>query len=236
LAQQAPGLAEAVERAGNEGVSHVILDGKVIPCDRCKEPVISVKGEAVDLWYAGKARTHGGNIAAVLAPGGFRLWMSPVVPGSVHDLIAARLPAVPALYPAAAAGLPTLAGPGYDGAGIGIYLPAQQPADGREPDINTRTRNAIQRSLRCLGERGFARLSAGLATTIPAVLDDLAHIDTACVSTGPVLPQIPAWSSTTPRPSPARPASPAGSPGPACSPPKTAPRPSGCWPAGSTRP
>jgi hypothetical protein len=30
---------------------------------------------------------------------------------------------------------------------------------GRELDVNARTRNAIQRSLRCLGERGFALLT-----------------------------------------------------------------------------
>ena len=159
LAQQAPELAEALERASSEGFSHVILDGKIIPCDRCKEPAISVKGEVIDLWYSGKAHTHGGNIQAVLAPGGFPLWISPVEPGSVHDLTAARRHALPALYPAAVTGLPTLADPGYDGAGIGIYMPAKQPTDGRELDINTRTRNAIKRSLRCLGERGFALLN-----------------------------------------------------------------------------
>ena len=159
LAQQAPELAEALERASSEGFSHVILDGKIIPCDRCKEPAISVKGEVIDLWYSGKAHTHGGNIQAVLAPGGFPLWISPVEPGSVHDLTAARRHALPALYPAAVTGLPTLADPGYDGAGIGIGMPAKQPTDGRELDINTRTRNAIQRSLRCLGERGFALLN-----------------------------------------------------------------------------
>jgi len=159
LAQQAPELAEALERASSEGFSHVILDGKIIPCDRCKEPAISVKGEVIDLWYSGKAHTHGGNIQAALAPGGFPLWISPVEPGSVHDLTAARRHALPALYPAAVTGLPTLADPGYDGAGIGIGMPAKQPTDGRELDINTRTRNAIQRSLRCLGERGFALLN-----------------------------------------------------------------------------
>jgi hypothetical protein len=58
-------------------------------------------------------------------------------------------------------GLPTLADPGYAGAGIGIGIgmPAKQPTDGQELDISTRTRNAIQRSLRCLGERGFALLN-----------------------------------------------------------------------------
>ena len=56
-------------------------------------------------------------------------------------------------------GLPALADPGYDGAGIGIRIPVKQPAGGRDLDINTRTRNAVLRSLRCLGERGFALLT-----------------------------------------------------------------------------
>ena len=56
-------------------------------------------------------------------------------------------------------GLPTLADPGYDGAGIGVHIPVRQPADGRDLDINTRTRNALLRSLRCPGERGFALLT-----------------------------------------------------------------------------
>jgi DDE superfamily endonuclease len=159
LAAQAPDLRQALERARETGLPHVILDGKIIPADRCKEPVISVKGQVIDLWYSGKAHCHGGNIQAVLAPGGFPLWVSDVEPGSVHDLTAARIHALPALYRAAATGLPALADPGYDGAGIGIHIPIKQPANGRELDINARTRNAIQRSLRCLGERGFALLT-----------------------------------------------------------------------------
>jgi hypothetical protein len=159
LAEQAPDLCQALERAQGQGFSHVILDGKIIPCDRCKEPTVSVKGQAIDLWYSGKAHTHGGNIQAVLAPDGFPLWVSPAEPGSVHDITAARTHALPALYHAAATGLPTLADPGYDGAGIGILIPVKQPTGGQELDINTRTRNAIQRSLRCLGERGFALLN-----------------------------------------------------------------------------
>jgi DDE superfamily endonuclease len=158
LAEQAPDLHQALERAKDEGFSHVILDGKIIPCDRCKEPAVSVKGQVIDLWYSGKAHTHGGNIQAVIAPGGFPLWISPAEPGSVHDITAARIHALPALY-RAAADLPTLADPGYEGAGIGILIPVKQPPGGRELNVNTRTRNAIQRSLRCLGERGFALLN-----------------------------------------------------------------------------
>jgi DDE superfamily endonuclease len=159
LAERAPDLRWVLERAKDEGWSHVILDGKIIPADRCKEPAVSVKGEVIDLWYSGKAHAHGGNIQAVLAPDGFPLWVSEAEPGSVHDLTAARAHALPALYLAAATGLPTLAHPGYDGAGIGILIPVKQPPGGAELNINTRTRNAIQRSLRCLGERGFALLT-----------------------------------------------------------------------------
>ena len=159
LAEQDPDLRQALERAKDEGLPHVILDGKIIPADRCKEPALSVKGEVIDLWYSGKAHTHGGNIQAVLAPNGFPLWVSQVEPGSVHDITAARAHAFPALYQAAAHDLPTLADPGYEGAGIGIHIPVKQPAGGQDLDIDTRTRNAIQRSLRCLGERGFALLN-----------------------------------------------------------------------------
>ena len=60
------------------------------------------------------------------------------------------------LHRAAATGLPTLADPGYDGAGTGVHIPVRQPADGRDLDINTRTHNAL---LRSLGERGNALLT-----------------------------------------------------------------------------
>jgi DDE superfamily endonuclease len=144
LAGQAPGLRQALERASDEGVSHVILDGAVIPADRCRQKTVSVRGEVIDLWYSGKAHTHGANIQAVIAPDGFPLWVSQAEPGSVHDLTATRLHALPALYHAAASGLPALADPGYDGAGIGC-IPVKQPAGGRDLDINTRTRNALAR-------------------------------------------------------------------------------------------
>jgi hypothetical protein len=56
LAGQAPELAGALERGKDTGFSYVILYGMVIQCDRCKEPAVSVKGEAIDLWYSGKAQ------------------------------------------------------------------------------------------------------------------------------------------------------------------------------------
>jgi len=180
LAQEAPELSEALERAQDEGFPHVILDGTIIPADRCREKTVSVKGQAIDLWYSGKAHCHGGNVQAVFTPAGFPLWVSGAEPGSVHDITAARRNALPALYQAAAAGLPSLADPGYEGAGIGVHIPVKQPAGGRELDIDTRTRNAIQRSLRCLGERGFALLTGRWRTlqhitASPSKIGDIAR-------------------------------------------------------------
>ena len=142
-----------------EGWAHLILDGKVVDADRCGAKTISKKGKEIDMWYAGKTRDFGGNIQAVMRPDGFPIWVSAVEPGSVHDLTAAREHVLGALYAAAARGLPTLADGGYEGAGHGVHTPVKQPADGGELDPDTRTYNTLLRSLRCLGERGFALLT-----------------------------------------------------------------------------
>jgi len=183
LAAQAPGLPEALARARADGTAFVILDGKVIPADRCAEKTISVKGEAIDVWYSGKAHRHGGNVQAVTRPDGFPLWISPAEPGSVHDITAARRHALPALYRAAADGMPTPADPGYHGAGTGIQIPVKQPPHGPDLDLGNRTRNALQRSLRCLGERGFALLSQRWRT--------LQHITASPSKTTPIAPGSP---------------------------------------------
>ena len=68
LAAEAPELRQALERAKDAGFSHVILDGKIIACDRCKEPALSVKGEVIDLWYSGKATARHMLTAATSRP------------------------------------------------------------------------------------------------------------------------------------------------------------------------
>jgi hypothetical protein len=55
--------------------------------------------------------------------------------------------------------MPTLADSGYEGAGIGVLTPVKKPAGNQDLDIDTRTRNALLRDLRCRGERGFALLT-----------------------------------------------------------------------------
>ncbi len=141
------------------GAAFVIPDGKVVACDRCRTKTRSVKGESIDLRYSGKAHHHGANVQAVSLPGGFPIWISDAEPGSVPDITAARVSAFPALYRAASLGMPTLADPGYEGAGVGIKTPVKNPTNGRELDLDTRTANALLRSLRALGERAFALLT-----------------------------------------------------------------------------
>jgi hypothetical protein len=80
LAAQAPDLCQALERAGADGLPHLILDGKVVETNRCREKTISAKGRVIDLWYAGKIHDFGGNIQALFAPGGLPLWVSDVLP------------------------------------------------------------------------------------------------------------------------------------------------------------
>jgi DDE superfamily endonuclease len=123
-------------------MSHVIIDGKLFASDRLGEQTTSVKGQQIDAWYSGKAHAHGDNLQALSAPDGFPLWVSEVEPGSVHDMRAARTHVLGGLYWAAShLELPTLADGGYDGAGIGVFIPVKQPADGRALDVDTRTYN-----------------------------------------------------------------------------------------------
>jgi IS5 family transposase len=91
-------------------------------------------------------------------PSGVPLWVSPVLPGGAHDITAAREHVLAILRPFLK-DLPALADSGYEGAGCGVHVPAKRPARGGELELNTRTRNALLRSLRCLGERGFALMS-----------------------------------------------------------------------------
>lgn len=161
LSAQAPDLHHALTRVAADGWSHVILDGKLFRTDRLTETTTSVKGEQIDAWYSGKHRAFGANIQALFRPDGLPVWTSDALPGHLHDLTCTqRHDLDAALYWAASQlQLPTLADAGYHGTGIGIHTPSKQPADGNQLSIDNRTRNALLRSLRCQGERGFALLT-----------------------------------------------------------------------------
>lgn len=120
LADQAPDLHEVLERCQRDGMTHAFLDGTLIASDR----LAGVCENGNDLWFGQKHKAFGGNIQFLAAPDGTPLWISHVEPGSTPDITAARIHALPALYKAAAEGLPTPADKGYLGASIGIRIPA----------------------------------------------------------------------------------------------------------------
>src|SRR5208282_5948070 len=51
-----------------EGTPYVILDGKIVEGDRCREKTLGRKGREIDLRYSGKKHDFGGNVLAVLRP------------------------------------------------------------------------------------------------------------------------------------------------------------------------
>ena len=154
IAAHTPELSDVLAHGLEEGWAFVCLDGTLIASTRS-----SARSEAGhDIWYSGKHQRHGGDVQVLTGPTGYPEWVSDVEPGSTHDITAARAHALPALYPAAAQGLPTLTDKGYVSAGIGIHVPTKGPT--LHPD--NQTRNALISALahppnvrtRCSSEPG----------------------------------------------------------------------------------
>jgi hypothetical protein len=76
LAAKAPALREALERAADQGLPYLILDGTLISSDRCADKKTSKKGREIDKWYSGKAHEPAGNVQALAAPHGVPLWVN----------------------------------------------------------------------------------------------------------------------------------------------------------------
>ncbi|AZZ43257.1 IS5/IS1182 family transposase [Acidipropionibacterium jensenii] len=152
VADHAPDLPNVLEQQHHSGAGFVCLDGTLIATNAVQIP--SPQGNGNDWWYSGKHHRHGGNVQVLTDSTGFPIWTSPVTPGSTHDITAAREHALPALYPAAAKGLPTLTDKGYHGAGIGI----QHAVKGHHLDPDNRCRNRLLTGLRAPAERANAIL------------------------------------------------------------------------------
>ena len=105
LAARAPKLGPALRTAKKAGYAFAVIDGTLIPIDRV----------AADRpFYSGKHHRHGMNLQVISSPDGQLLWVSGALPGSTHDLTAARIWGI--LRELAAAGLIVLADKGYTGA------------------------------------------------------------------------------------------------------------------------
>lgn len=154
LTAHAPDLHTALQQAKDAGLTHVNLDGVVIPTDRSSVP--GPNGH--DLWWSGKHKHHGGNVQVVSAPDGWPLWISDVRPGREHDLTCARHHGIIATLADVRTDLPTLADLGYEGSGDVLHVPIKKPADGTTLTDDQKTFNKLLRGTRALGERANALL------------------------------------------------------------------------------
>ena len=82
LAARAPRPGPALRAAKTAGHASVVIDGTLIAIDRVAED---------RRFYSGKHRRHGMNLQVISAPDGEILWVSGPLPGSGHDLTAARI-------------------------------------------------------------------------------------------------------------------------------------------------
>jgi hypothetical protein len=155
LADHAPDLSTALERAAAAGYTHLNLDGTVIRTDRVAAP----GPNKADLWWSGKHRHHGGNVQVISAPDGWPLWVSPVRPGREHDTTCARTHGlIDALNRLAATlDIPTLTDLGYENAGPGFRHPVKKPK-GRELDLEKKAFNKMIRGIHGVAERANALL------------------------------------------------------------------------------
>lgn len=143
LAAFGPKLSDAIHTA--KGKAFVILDGTLIAIDRIHQQ---------RPYYSGKHKRHGVNVQVLADPAGRLLWASPALPGSTHDLTAARHHGlITALTSAAIA---TFADKGYLGAGGAVGTPHR----GRGL-VGYRTRfNRHHATIRGVGERAVATLKS----------------------------------------------------------------------------
>ncbi|MEV7657764.1 transposase family protein [Streptomyces anulatus] len=141
LAALAPTLTEAMKT--NQTKAFVILDGTLLPIDRIA---------ADTAYYSGKHKRHGMNIQVLTDPFGRLLWASPALPGSPHDLTAARQLGIIAAL--AAAGLRCWADKAYQGAGGHVRVLFR----GRRLKQWEHRHNTAHTKIRCLGEQAIATL------------------------------------------------------------------------------
>ncbi len=146
LAAAAPSLTAAVWQLAHNGHQLGIVDGTLVTVDR-------LGGDNNRLYYSGKHHRHGVNLQALVDPRrGDLVWISDGLPGSTHDLTAARIHDI--IATTARADVEVSADKGYQGAGGTMVTPHK----GRKLSKVQRAHNRMVNSIRGPGECGFAVL------------------------------------------------------------------------------
>ncbi|BCJ51835.1 IS5 family transposase [Actinoplanes sp. NBRC 14428] len=128
-------------------LAYAILDGTLIPIDRVhhQKP-----------YYSGKHRRHGMNVQVITDAAGRLVWASPALPGSTHDLTAARSHDI--IDALTSTEVMTFADKAYQGAGGAVRAPFKRHR--YRPKLSARQKavNKAHARIRARGERAVATL------------------------------------------------------------------------------
>ncbi|MER5334283.1 transposase family protein [Micromonospora sp. NPDC002717] len=145
LATAADELDTAMDRIRR--LAYAILDGTLIPIDRVADQ---------KPYYSGKHKRHGVNVQVIADAAGRLVWASPALPGSVHDLTAARTHGI--IEALTRVDVMTFADKGYQGARGSVHTPFKRHH--YRPKLSRR-QTAVNRAhakIRARGERAIATL------------------------------------------------------------------------------
>ncbi|WP_460492195.1 transposase family protein [Dactylosporangium cerinum] len=176
LAAAADDLAAAMARI--RAVAFAILDGTLIPIDRVADQ---------RPYYSGKHHRHGVNVQVIADAAGRLVWASPALPGSVHDLTAARTHGIIDIL--TSADVMTFADKGYQGAGGTVRTPFKRHRHRLRLSRRQKAVNKAHAKIRACGERAIAALKTWKvlaklrccprrATTIVQAILVLHHVET----------------------------------------------------------
>jgi dienelactone hydrolase len=147
LAATAPTLTQAMRHVAQ--LAYAILDGTLIRTDR-------LSGTADRRYYSGKHHQHGVNAQVIADPAGRLVWVSAALPGSTHDLTAARTHGI--VDALAAANVMTFADKAYQGAGGTVRTPFKRHRHRPVLSHNQKEVNRAHARIRGIGERAIATL------------------------------------------------------------------------------
>ena len=145
LSSVADGLATAMQRIRR--LAYAILDGTLIPIDRVADQ---------RPYYSGKHKHHGVNVQVIADAAGRLVWASPALPGSVHDLTAARTHGI--IDALTSADVMTFADKGYQGAHGSVRTPFKRRRFRPKRSRRQKAVNRTHAKIRARGERAIATL------------------------------------------------------------------------------
>jgi hypothetical protein len=142
-------LADVARLAAKMGWEYVIVDGVHVPT-----VTFGRKTGGQRAFYSGKHKRHGLNVQTVCSPAGELLWAAAPQPGATVDVTAARKAQIAEVLTSL---IGVFADLGYLGWDQEVITGRRKPR-GKELSPAQRAANRLQAQLRCVGERGNARL------------------------------------------------------------------------------